>query len=41
LFNDGVVVVFITILKLAQPGANLEISSILLLFGQEAIGGLL
>jgi CPA1 family monovalent cation:H+ antiporter len=42
LFNDGVaVVVFITILKLAQPGANLEVSSILLLFGQEAVGGLL
>jgi monovalent cation:H+ antiporter, CPA1 family len=42
LFNDGVaVVVFITILKLAKPGADLNITSILLLFGQEAIGGLL
>jgi CPA1 family monovalent cation:H+ antiporter len=42
LFNDGVaVVVFITILKLAKPGTDLNISSILLLFGQEAIGGLL
>ncbi|SDX42891.1 cation:proton antiporter [Flavobacterium degerlachei] len=42
LFNDGVaVVVFITILKLAKPGADLNISSILMLFGQEAIGGLL
>jgi CPA1 family monovalent cation:H+ antiporter len=41
LFNDGVaVVVFITILKLAKPGSNLDISSILLLFGQEAVGGL-
>jgi CPA1 family monovalent cation:H+ antiporter len=41
LFNDGVaVVVFITILKLAKPGTDLNISSILLLFGQEAIGGL-
>ena len=41
LFNDGVaVVVFITILKLAKPGTDINISSILLLFGQEAIGGL-
>lgn len=41
LFNDGVaVVVFITILQLAKPGADLNITSILLLFGQEAIGGL-
>ncbi|MDG2432806.1 sodium:proton antiporter, partial [Flavobacterium sp.] len=41
LFNDGVaVVVFITILKLAKPGTEINISSILLLFGQEAIGGL-
>jgi CPA1 family monovalent cation:H+ antiporter len=41
LFNDGVaVVVFITILQLAKPGTDLNISSILLLFGQEAIGGL-
>ncbi|MBU0941108.1 MAG: sodium:proton antiporter [Bacteroidetes bacterium] len=41
LFNDGVaVVVFITILKLAKPGTEININSILLLFGQEAIGGL-
>ncbi|MGM8363150.1 cation:proton antiporter [Flavobacterium sp. ARAG 55.4] len=41
LFNDGVaVVVFITILKLAAPGANLDTGSILMLFGQEAIGGI-
>lgn len=41
LFNDGVaVVVFITILQLAKPGTDLNISSILLLFGQEAVGGL-
>jgi CPA1 family monovalent cation:H+ antiporter len=41
LFNDGVaVVVFITILKLAEPGADLNLSSILILFGQEAVGGL-
>lgn len=42
LFNDGVaVVVFITILKLASPGASLDVSTVLLLFGQEAIGGLI
>ena len=42
LFNDGVaVVVFITLLKLASPGADLDATSILLLFGQEAIGGIL
>jgi monovalent cation:H+ antiporter, CPA1 family len=42
LFNDGVaVVVFITILKLASPGSNLDATSILMLFGQEAIGGLI
>lgn len=41
LFNDGVaVVVFITILQLAKPGADLNMSSILMLFGQEALGGL-
>lgn len=41
LFNDGVaVVVFITILRLAKPGTDLNIGSILLLFGQEAVGGL-
>lgn len=42
LFNDGVaVVVFITILQLAQPNANIEFSNVLLLFGQEAIDGVL
>lgn len=42
LFNDGVaVVVFITILQLAKPGATLDIGSIALLFGKEAFGGLL
>ncbi|WP_367753664.1 cation:proton antiporter [Flavobacterium sp. WC2430] len=42
LFNDGVaVVVFITLLKLASPGANLDAISIMMLFGQEAIGGLI
>lgn len=42
LFNDGVaVVVFITILKLAQPGAEIEFNNILTLFGQEAIGGII
>lgn len=41
LFNDGVaVVVFITLLKLASPGANLDATSILMLFSQEAIGGI-
>ncbi|MBP9191100.1 MAG: sodium:proton antiporter [Ignavibacteria bacterium] len=42
LFNDGVaVVVFLTILKLAQPGADFDAGSIIMLFGQEAIGGIL
>lgn len=42
LFNDGVaVVVFITILKLAQPGAEIEFLSVISLFGQEAIGGII
>jgi len=42
LFNDGVaVVVFITILKLSQPGADLDVTSIITLFGQEAIGGVI
>ena len=42
LFNDGVaVVVFITILQLSKPGAEMSFQSISLLFGQEAIGGLL
>ncbi len=42
LFNDGVaVVIFLTLLKLAQPGAEFDAQSIALLFGQEAFGGLL
>ena len=42
LFNDGVaVVVFITLLQLAQPNASLELANGILLFGQEAIGGIL
>ena len=41
LFNDGVaVVVFITILKLAKPSTDFDIQKIALLFGQEAIGGI-
>ena len=42
LFNDGVgVVVFLTIYAIAaQPNAEIEISSILKLFGQEVIGGI-
>ena len=42
LFNDGVaVVVFLTLLKLAQPGADVDATSIAMLFGQEAFGGIL
>ncbi len=42
LFNDGVaVVVFLTILQLAKPGAELDAGNILLLFGQEAVGGVI
>ena len=42
LFNDGVaVVVFITILQISKPGTEMSFQSISLLFGQEAIGGLL
>jgi len=41
LFNDGVaVVVFLTILQLAKPGTELDAASIALLFGQEAVGGI-
>lgn len=41
LFNDGVaVVVFMTILHLSKPGTEVSFSSISLLFGQEALGGL-
>ncbi len=42
LFNDGVaVVIFIIILNLAKPGAEISFQSVSLLFAQEAIGGLL
>ncbi|AMS25865.1 sodium:proton antiporter [Bacteroidetes bacterium UKL13-3] len=42
LFNDGVaVVVFITILQLAQYNNDIQFSKVLLIFGQEAIGGVL
>lgn len=42
LFNDGVaVVVFVTILQVAKPGAEFSITSIELLFAQEAIGGII
>lgn len=42
LFNDGVaVVVFITILQLANSGAPIHPGNVLLLFSQEALGGLL
>ena len=42
LFNDGVgVVVFIVILQLATSGGSLSPSSVLFLFGEEALGGIL
>jgi CPA1 family monovalent cation:H+ antiporter len=42
LFNDGVaVVVFLTILKLGQTDSVVTVKSVLLVFGQEAIGGIL
>jgi len=42
LFNDGVaVVIFITILQLAKPGVEFDAVTVLLLFGQEAIGGII
>ncbi|AWG22151.1 sodium:proton antiporter [Flavobacterium faecale] len=42
LFNDGVaVVVFITILQLAKPNADVSFLSIATVFGQEAIGGII
>lgn len=42
LFNDGVaVVVFITILQLAKPNADVSFISIMTVFGQEAIGGII
>lgn len=42
LFNDGVaVVVFMTILQLTKPDVEISFGSISLLFGQEAIGGIL
>jgi monovalent cation:H+ antiporter, CPA1 family len=41
LFNDGVaVVIFITLLKLSQPGSEFDASSIAMLFGREALGGI-
>ena len=40
LFNDGVaVVVFITILRLAQPGAKVDVLSILYLLGMKLLAG--
>jgi len=40
LFNDGVaVVIFISILQLAQPGANVSALSVTTLFLREAVGG--
>ncbi len=42
LFNDGVaVVIFITILQLAKPEANLDIQNVTIFFLTEAFGGLL
>ncbi|MCG9790921.1 cation:proton antiporter [Flavobacterium algicola] len=42
LFNDGVaVVVFISILQLAKPDADVSMLSIATVFGQEAIGGII
>lgn len=42
LFNDGVaVVIFITILQLARPGTDINAGSVILLFGQEAAGGII
>ena len=42
LFNDGVaVVVFITLLKLAQPNTEIDAKTVMLLFGQEALGGII
>ncbi len=42
LFNDGVaVVVFITILQLTKPDVEMSFQSIALLFGREAVGGII
>lgn len=42
LFNDGVaVVVFITILQLSKPEVDTSFLSVITLFGQEAVGGIL
>lgn len=42
LFNDGVaVVVFVTLLQLAKTNAQIDPLSVIKIFGQEAIGGLL
>ena len=41
LFNDGVaVVIFIILLQLSEPGAELSFRNIVVLFSREAIGGL-
>jgi len=42
LFNDGVaVVVFIILLQLGKPGATFSLGDVLILFGKEAIGGIM
>ena len=42
LFNDGVaVVIFITLLQMANPGSQFEAKEVLFLFGREALGGIL
>jgi CPA1 family monovalent cation:H+ antiporter len=42
LFNDGVaVVIFMTILQLTKPRVEISFGTTLLLFGQEAIGGIM
>ncbi|WNM18895.1 cation:proton antiporter [Flavobacterium capsici] len=42
LFNDGVaVVVFITILQLSKPEVDTSFLSVITLFGQEAVGGII
>jgi CPA1 family monovalent cation:H+ antiporter len=41
LFNDGIaVVIFITILQMAKPDVEPNVSNVILLFGQETIGGI-
>ena len=42
LFNDGIgVVVFVTLLHLAEPGAEVTAGEVAILFGQEVLGGIL